>query len=472
MKKKVILLPIVFCIFMMYTLICSKVNAYDITYELMSNYIGFGSNSNVFSVGEKNINPEVLFNFVKVYYDGNDCVDVKLQEIDHSKLEIVSSDPNIIEINKDEDGNLELNALSEGIAYLDINYTFNDKKYDCISTFTNEKERIPCYVCNFDDEIEGGSKVLLSKSNVEIEKDKTENVEVKQMEFGSAVTNATYQCNYVWSSKDSNIATVDGNSECYEKNGLVFTYGSVGTIKAISEGETEIYCKVTSKDKKEEVIKVITVKVFENKEEQEANEPNAEEDKENKEEWVNPFWDVNEKNWFYNAVKFVNQNGIILGYNKTTFAPNDKLTRAMIVTILYRMENPTTKYDGVKFDDVEAGKWYTEPVMWAYQNGIVHGYDGTNNFGPNDNIKRQDLAVILRNYAKFKGKDVEVTSGIEKFSDCSEISDYANKAMQWAVGKGVITGNDNGTLAPKDNATRAEAAAMIQKYCKNINSVE
>ena len=181
-----------------------------------------------------------------------------------------------------------------------------------------------------------------------------------------------------------------------------------------------------------------------------------------------PFTDVSRDAWYYNAVRFVYENNIVKGYNDTTFAPEDKLTRGMMVTLLYRMEGSPNNDGKSRFTDVNPSEWYAKAIKWAVDNGIVHGYDGTTKFGPNDNIIRQDLAGILRNYAKYKGKDVNVTADLTKFSDYKKVDSYAKPAVQWAVGKGVITGNDDGTLNPKGNATRAEASAMIQKYCNKV----
>ena len=181
-----------------------------------------------------------------------------------------------------------------------------------------------------------------------------------------------------------------------------------------------------------------------------------------------PFKDIKKSDWYFNAVKYTYSKGIISGYSKTEFAPNDMLTRGMIVTILYRMEGSPNNDGKSEFSDVETNAWYSKAIKWAVRNEIVHGYGGTNNFGPKDNILRQDLAGILRNYANYKNKNVKVSSDLSKFSDSKNISGYAKASMKWAVGKGVITGNKNGTLNPKGNATRAEAAAMIQKYCEKV----
>ncbi len=181
-----------------------------------------------------------------------------------------------------------------------------------------------------------------------------------------------------------------------------------------------------------------------------------------------PFKDVKSSSWYYNAVLYTYSNGIIAGYNDTTFAPNDKLTRAMLVTIIYRMEGSQNNDGKSKFSDVPSNEWYSKAIKWASNCNIIHGYDRTTRFGPNDNITREDVVVILKNYASFKKKNVNQTASLSKFSDYNKVDNYANSAMQWAVKTGVITGNDNGTLDPRGNATRAEAAAMIQKYCNKV----
>ncbi len=181
-----------------------------------------------------------------------------------------------------------------------------------------------------------------------------------------------------------------------------------------------------------------------------------------------PFVDVAPSEWYHNAVKYVFDNNIIKGYDNLNFAPDDNLTRGMLATILYRMEGEPAISGKPKFPDVQDSKqFYYKAVKWATDKGVVAGYN-TGKFGPNDNITREQLAVILNRYAKYKGKNVSATNDLKKFSDVSKISDYAVSSMKWAVGAGVITGNDNGTLNPKGNATRAEVSAMMEKYCKKV----
>ena len=180
-----------------------------------------------------------------------------------------------------------------------------------------------------------------------------------------------------------------------------------------------------------------------------------------------PFEDVDSDEWYYNAIKYSYENKIIMGYNLTTFAPNDKITRGMLVTILYRMEGSQNVLGKSKFPDVQDSKqYYYEAVKWASAKNIVSGYD-TGKFGPNDNITREQLAVILWKYSKYKGKDKDVTADFTKFSDSSKISDYARKGMNWALGVGVMHGS-NGKLNPQGTATRAEAAAMLSNYSKVV----
>ena len=183
-----------------------------------------------------------------------------------------------------------------------------------------------------------------------------------------------------------------------------------------------------------------------------------------------PFTDVSGNDWFYSSVKYTYEKGIILGTSNTTFNPNTKLTRGMLVTILHRMDGKPAPTTQNKFSDVYKSQYYYDAVIWANEKGIVHGYGDGSKFGPDDNITRQDLAVILRNFAQYKGKNVNVTANLNKFSDGNIVSDYAKTAMQWAVGKGVITGNNNGeSLTPHANSTRAEAAGMIYNYCTKVN---
>ena len=236
-----------------------------------------------------------------------------------------------------------------------------------------------------------------------------------------------YNKNVKWSSSNTNIATVDSNGNVTGKNA-----GTV-TITALAKDGTAIKGTYS--------VKVILTELS--------------------------FKDVTVDNWYYNAVKYTYENEMISGYNTTTFAPNDKLTRGMLVTILWRMEGSPNNNGKSKFSDVETNSWYAKAIKWAADNGVVNGYKN-GKFGPKDNITRQDLAGILRNYAIYKKKNVNKTADLTKYNDYKTISSYATTSMSWAVSTGVISGNKNGTLTPKGNATRAEAAGMIYNYCINI----
>ena len=141
----------------------------------------------------------------------------------------------------------------------------------------------------------------------------------------------------------------------------------------------------------------------------------------------------------------------------------------MLVTILHRMEGKPEPKTQNKFKDVYKALYYYDAVVWAAEKGIVHGYGDGSTFGPDDAITREDLAVIIRNYAQYKGKNMYVTTNLgASFRDGTKVSTHAKTAMQWAVGTGVITGNDDRTLTPQGTATRAEAASMIYKYCTKV----
>ena len=180
------------------------------------------------------------------------------------------------------------------------------------------------------------------------------------------------------------------------------------------------------------------------------------------------FDDVTADDWYYTAVKYTYQKGIIKGATSTEFRPNAKFSRGMLVTILWRMEGEPKVTNAKEFADVTSGKYYYNAIRWATSKGIVNGYSN-GKFGPEDNITREQLAVMLRNYAKYKGKNVSQTADISKYKDSGKTSGYAKTSVQWAIAKGIISGKDNGTrIDPQGTASRAEAAAMIYNYCTKI----
>ena len=180
-----------------------------------------------------------------------------------------------------------------------------------------------------------------------------------------------------------------------------------------------------------------------------------------------PFTDVSATDWFYNAVKYAFENALMNGISATEFAPDNQLTRAMLVTILYRYEGEPKTTGGLGFTDVSTNEWFTDAIAWASANGIVNGY-GDGIFGTNDNITREQLATMLYNYATFKKLDVSKTTDLENFSDRSEISSWALPAMQWANAEGLVNGRTAETLVPEGTATRAEAATLLMRFIEEF----
>ena len=176
-----------------------------------------------------------------------------------------------------------------------------------------------------------------------------------------------------------------------------------------------------------------------------------------------PFADVSGSDWFYNDVRYVYEKGIMDGTGADRFSPNAPLTRAMIVTILYRMAGSPSVSGSSDFTDVAAGKWFAKAVAWAAANGIVNGY-GDSLFGPNDPVTREQLAAILYRYAVYGGMTaVTLEENLGGFADTAQLSAYAIQAMNWAVGQGLINGSGS-NLVPKAQATRAQVAAIIHRY--------
>lgn len=180
------------------------------------------------------------------------------------------------------------------------------------------------------------------------------------------------------------------------------------------------------------------------------------------------FNDVSANDWFASAVDYVTGKGMMNGTADNTFSPKANTTRGMVVTVLYRLENqPSTS--AASFTDVASGAYYANAVAWANANGIVSGY-GSGKFGPNDKVTREQLAAILYRYAQYKKYNVSVgeDTNILSYDDAQSISTYAIPAIQWACGAGVVTGKSGSKLDPKGNATRAEVAAMLMRFCENV----
>ena len=233
-------------------------------------------------------------------------------------------------------------------------------------------------------------------------------------------------------------SNIEGNSAKWtSSNTKVATVDSYGNVTAVGVGKTTITAQICSKSISYNVNVTL------------------------------PFIDVKKGDWFYTAVEYCYNNRIIMGATDTEFRPTKNITRGMIVTILWRMEGEPKVTGIADFPDV-TGQYYYNAVRWAAKNKIVSGYNN-GKFGPNDNITREQLATILCNYAKYKGKNVNKTADTSKYVDWYKVTGYARPSMNWAVSTGVVTGKYNGTkVDPQGTASRAEAAGMIYNYCMKI----
>ena len=178
------------------------------------------------------------------------------------------------------------------------------------------------------------------------------------------------------------------------------------------------------------------------------------------------FTDTDYKAWYAPHVDYVYDKGIMKGTSDTTFAPNRTMTRAELVTVLYRIAGSPDVEGELPFTDVEAGQWYSDAVLWASQNDIVNGV-GDNRFAPTDNITREQIATILHRYSKFTGIEMAEGADLTTFPDSGNVGSYAKAAMAWAVAEELITGTVSGgvtSLSPKNTATRAQFATIISRY--------
>ena len=174
------------------------------------------------------------------------------------------------------------------------------------------------------------------------------------------------------------------------------------------------------------------------------------------------FLDVAPNAWYKDAIQYAYDNGLMTGVSATEFAPEATTTRAMIVSILARLEGVTTA-EAAGFADVNDNDWYATAVNWAANVGVVNGYED-NTFQPNTAITREQLAAILMNYAAYKGYDVSARADLSHYSDADSISSWANDVLLWAVAEGLLTGVTDDTIAPQAHATRAQVAAILQRF--------
>ena len=179
-----------------------------------------------------------------------------------------------------------------------------------------------------------------------------------------------------------------------------------------------------------------------------------------------PFTDVSTSDWFYDDVKFVYENGLFSGTDSRSFSPSASMTRAMLVTVLYRLEGEPAVAGRSSFADVRSGAYYEKAVIWAAANGIVTGTSSTS-FSPDAKITREQLAAILYRYAQYKKLDTPASEKLNSFSDAGEMSGYANAALGWAVAERLVNGA-SGKLMPKGYAARAQVAAIFHRFVENV----
>lgn len=179
-----------------------------------------------------------------------------------------------------------------------------------------------------------------------------------------------------------------------------------------------------------------------------------------------PFTDVRESDWFYKDVAFAYENGLFAGTSNTTFSPNASMTRAMLVTVLYRLEGEPAVSGRSGFSDVTFNSYYEDAVTWAADNGIVNGTSITT-FSPNANVTREQMAAILYRYAQYKKYNTAASSSLNGFTDQASVSGYATASLEWAVAEKLVNGSA-GKLMPTGNATRAQVAAILHRFVENV----
>lgn len=179
------------------------------------------------------------------------------------------------------------------------------------------------------------------------------------------------------------------------------------------------------------------------------------------------FDDLNLEAWYHEATDYVLINELMEGYPDKTFKPNAHLSRAILVQILYNKDGAPEVTGTDEYTDTENDAWYSDAVLWATQNDIIEGYDESH-FGPDDNVTREQMVAILYRYADYKGVDISASADLTQFTDADQVSEYAVVPAQWAVAEKLIEGMDDGTFSPKGNATRAQIATIIMRYCENV----
>lgn len=175
------------------------------------------------------------------------------------------------------------------------------------------------------------------------------------------------------------------------------------------------------------------------------------------------FTDLNTGAWYHDYTDYVLENGLMQGMGNGIFAPNGSATRGMVVTILYRMAGEPEVKSAMPFADVAEGQYYAKAVTWAYENGIAMGMTDTL-FAPNSAATREQIVTFLYRYAQFAGLDVSARGDLTAFPDSSAVSDYAKDTVSWAVGTGLLVGDEAGRLLPKVSGSRVQLAALITRF--------
>ncbi|MFA9424223.1 MAG: S-layer homology domain-containing protein, partial [Sedimentibacter sp.] len=179
------------------------------------------------------------------------------------------------------------------------------------------------------------------------------------------------------------------------------------------------------------------------------------------------FNDVNEDDWFYDSVMYAVQKGLFTGTSDITFSPNSPMTRSMLVTVIHRLGEAPISTAINPFTDVKDSDWYMQAVKWSLENDLVKGVTSTE-FKPQNNVTREQLAVMLYRFAKINGLNTEIKGNIETFADKQNVSSWAYESMTWAVDNGLISGKENNVLDPSGNATRAEAATILHRFNEKL----
>ena len=279
--------------------------------------------------------------------------------------------------------------------------------------------------------------------------------------------NGTVSVSDDWADEDQKITLTITPDKGYvvDKIEIVDLEGDKIDAKKVEDEDNEYTFRMANCDV------TVTVTFKEEGKTEDKEETNETEETDKTEETTTPetvaFSDVSESDWFYKGISYVVETGMMNGVGENQFAPNAPLTREMLAVVLYNMEKQPESTGVNLFADVKADMWYTDAIVWANANGIVAGYDDST-FGLGDSITREQLAAILYRYAQMKGYDVTEKADLTGYVDSAAISGYAVEAMQWANANGIVNGMTATTLAPQGTATRAQVATILMNFCENV----